>query len=111
MPDEDAPTVRPFSAWLREQRSGSLHSELGERLAEAAAAVVDHEKAATLTLTIKLSPAGDGAVRVTDDVKTKIPAGDRGTSLFFTDDAGNLSRRNPRQAELPLRPVDHSEVA
>ena len=39
------------------------------------------------------------------DVKVKEPTLSRGTSLFFLTPEGNLTRRNPRQQDLPLRPV------
>lgn len=109
MPDSDTTTppaaVKPFAAWLQEHRSGGLHQELSEALAEVARAVGEHEKVGTLTVTIKLEPNGPGTVIVTDDLKTKVPEPARPASLFFTDAGGNLSRRNPRQPELPLREV------
>ena len=107
MPDPDQTTaaVKPFAAWLQEHRSGGLHQELSEALAEVARAVSEHEKVGSLTVTIKLEPNGVGTVIVTDELKTKVPEPARPASLFFTDAGGNLSRRNPRQPELPLREV------
>jgi hypothetical protein len=96
-------SLRPFSTWLVEQRGGALHGELAEALAEVARAVVDVQKPGTLTLTLKLKPSKvDGALTVEDEVKVKAPEPDRGAALFFPDSAGNLSRRDPRQPELPF---------
>lgn len=107
MPDnaaEPRPQTRPFAAWLQEQRNGLLHSELSERLADLVAAIAEHEKGGTLTLTLAIKPSKVyGAVEVEDTVKVKAPEADRDAGLFFADSHGNLSRRDPRQPELPLR--------
>lgn len=109
---------KTFTAFLHEQRGGGLHGELTEKLIELVGAVMDHEKAGTLTLTVKVKPAegSDRTVFVTDEVKAKIPEADRGSSLFFVDSRDQLTRRNPRQPELPLRevpapkPAEHREI-
>lgn len=118
MPDPDTPAapaaVKPFAAWLQEHRSGGLHQELSEALAEVARAVSLHDKTGTVTVQIKLAPNGANTVIVTDEIKTKVPEAARPASLFFTDAGGNLSRRDPRQPELPLRqvpPMDDAEEA
>jgi len=100
----DVPTQRPFNGFLADQRGGALHAELTERLAEVTAAVIEHGKAGSLTLTIKISQqkGAERAVIVADDLKVKVPAPERGESLFFADEDGNLSRRDPRQPALPL---------
>lgn len=104
MPDGKAerPQTRPFSAFLQEQRDGLLHAELSDQLATLAAAVSDTNKAGTLTLTIKVKPSKVfGALEVEDDLKVKPPQSDRGAAIFFADEHGNLSRRDPRQPQLP----------
>lgn len=111
-PREDAPSVRPFAAVLQEQRQGGLHSELSEQLAELVAAVAAHGKAGSLTVTLNVKPAEmPGAIVVSDDVKSKVPQPDKPASLFYSDDHGNLSRRDPRQPELPLRKVEGGAAA
>lgn len=99
--------IKPFGAWLHEQRNGSLHAELGEHLAEITARVVELQKSGTVTLTVKIAPTGEGqnSVFITDDVNAKPPQPARPKALFFSDSKGNLSRRDPRQAELPLKDV------
>jgi len=105
-PDREAPELRPFAAWLQEHRKGGLHAELSERLAEVAAAVVFHQEAGQLTLTVKLKPNKDGvSMQITDEIKSKVPEPDRGAAIFFADSRGNLSRNDPRQEALPLRGV------
>ncbi len=105
MTPEDGPR-KPFAAFVQEQRSGGLHGELSDGLAELVSAVREHQKGGTLVLTIKVTPNKDGStVTVTDKVAVKAPEGERGAAIFFVDDAGNLSRRNPYQQELPLKEV------
>jgi len=102
-----AGTVKPFAQFLQEQRNGNLHSELSEKLQELVAAVIEHDKGGTLTLTVSVKPAGNGInLVVSDDVKCKAPEADRPVALFYADSAGNLSRRDPRQPELPLREIN-----
>ena len=98
---------KPFSQFLMEQRGGGMHGELSEKLREVVAAVVEHGKAGQMILTIKVTPlkAAEGQYVVVDDVKCKTPEGDRGASLYFADEDGNLSRSNPSQPELPLREI------
>lgn len=101
---DDEPHRRPFAAFLREQRAGELHQELTDALAEVVQAVDHHGRSGTLTLTISISPSKvNGAVEVADKVASKLPEAERDVGLFFADGSGNLSRRDPRQPELPLR--------
>lgn len=106
---DEAP--KPFSQFLIEQRGGGLHGEVSEKLQTLVAAVAEHGKAGTLTLTISVKPVEGnlGQYVVSDDVKVKAPEPARGASLFFADDVGNLSRSDPRQPELPLREVPSAE--
>lgn len=107
MEDQAVSPTKPFSQFLIEQRGGALHGELSEKLQELVAAVAEHDKGGTLSLTITVKPAGTGTSMyvVADEVKVKTPLGERGASLFFADGEGNLSRSDPRQPELPLREV------
>lgn len=106
MPDEDR-QVRPFADWLQDQRSGALTIELADGLNDLVEAVALHGKAGTLTLVVKVAPAGKNGhtVVVTDDVKVKAPEAERGESIFFVDPDCNLTREIPGQERLPLREV------
>ena len=100
------PPRKPFAAFLQEQRNGGLHGELSDALAALVEAVLEHGKKGSIVLTVTVAPNADGVtVTVTDKVKTTIPEGDRGAAIFFVDEHGNLTRRNPAQIELPLREV------
>lgn len=117
MPERDAPThaptlVKPFAAFLQEQRQGGLHGELSDALADLVARCVEHEKGGSLSLTIHVKPNKDGAtLLITDAVKVKAPEAPRQPALFFADEHGNLSRTNPRQPELPVREVPATPAA
>lgn len=106
VPEADTgPGKRPFAAWLQEHDRGALHAELTDELLELVAAVREHDKAGTVTLTVKVGPvdSDDSALMVEADVKSKRPTAPRPNLLFFADAKGNISRRDPRQPELPLR--------
>lgn len=102
---------KPFTQFFIEQRQGALHAEMSEKLQALVAAVEEHGKSGTLTLTIRVTPTATGANTffIADDVKVKAPEPDRGASLFFSDGEGNLSRSDPRQPELPLRDLPAPE--
>ena len=101
------PGRKPFAAVIQEARNGLLHADLSDKLADVVAGVVEHEKVGTVTLTLTVRPNAAGTVTVTDDVKAKVPEGEKPASLFFADGHGNLSRRDPRQMEMtgPVRDV------
>lgn len=100
---------KPFAAFVQEQRNGGLHGELSDALSQLVAAVGEHEKKGTLTLTLTVVPNRDGqTVLVSDKVKLALPEGNRGAAIYFYDAVGNLHRRNPQQIELPLREVERT---
>lgn len=100
--------VRPFAAFLQEQRGGVLHAEVGEALNELVAAVHDIGKAGELRLIIRVKPAARNAaetVVVEDEVVVKLPQPDRQAAIFFVDKEFNLTRNNPFQTEMFPREV------
>lgn len=101
-PDEGARHIRPFADWLREQSAGRTHNELGEGLHDLIARVRDTGKKGTLTLTVSVAPLDKdvSTLVVSDEIRLKLPEHDRKASIFYTDDAGNLSRTDPNQPEI-----------
>lgn len=99
--NEDAPAVRPFADFLREQSRGTTHEELSQALHDLVARVQDTGKKGSLTLTIGVERLkggrSDNALIVSDSISLKLPEHDRDTSLFFVSADGNLSRDDPRQ--------------
>jgi hypothetical protein len=88
---------------------GRVLDDFHGRLDELIRAVKTSHKKGTLTLTLTVAPAKDMVdtprVIVSGVVTAKIPQSERGSELFYIDDDDRLSRRNPRQPELPFNTV------
>lgn len=99
---------RPFFETLRELRAGKTLEDLSESLSELVTAVTTTGKAGELILKLKVRPPkkiGGSYVTVEDDVSVKTPKRDRGDTVFFPLADGSLSRQDPQQLGLNLRPV------
>jgi hypothetical protein len=99
---------REFASVLLEIGKGTLHARLSEQLAEICAAVTETGKKGQLVLKIDVKPmpkADSNILVVTGVSVAKAPESDEAspTSVFFADDAGNLTRNDPRQMTLPFR--------
>lgn len=108
MPDQDTQDPREFASVLLEIGKGRLHTRLSEQLAEICAAVTETGKKGQLVIKIEVKPlpkADKNTLVVTGSSAAKTPESDDAspTSVFFADDAGNLTRNDPRQMTLPFR--------
>jgi hypothetical protein len=104
--------ARPFFETLRELRGGTTLAELGDGLTLAVAHVKATGKTAELTLKIKIKAPRKGAVdyiAVEDEVIVKIPKEEHSETIFFPTADNSLSRTNPRQQSLDLKPVPDEE--
>lgn len=91
-------------------RGGALESELADRTTELVHAVDDTGKKGKLALEITIAPAGKGRVDVSATIKSTTPVHNTESSLFFVTEEGTLTRRDPRQLELPqLRQPQETE--
>lgn len=99
----------PSNAFLQVMQThdgGEVCNELADAMREATAAVVLSGKASTVEFKVKFTPAAKGAFGVVfSKPKVKKSEPERGSSIWFSDEAGNLHRNDPRQRELPLRTV------
>lgn len=87
-------------------RHGAAAEELSAALTECVDRANDTGKVATLTLILKIKPEGRGGQYLLhDEVKTKLPALDKGGTLLFGTPDGNLQRQDPRQAGLDLKRI------
>jgi len=104
---EEGPQVRPFSEWLIQQARGRAHDDLSKGMHQLIAAVQETGKGGKLVLTVDVKPlkGNTDALEVSAKVTAKAPEYDPPASIFFVDDAGNLTRNDPRQMSLPLRDV------
>ena len=114
MSDDTAPQqARPITGVLLEHRQGLTHSELSDALADVTRRVLEHRKPGSVTLKLDIKPGPGASVELVDKITVKAPEGQRESSLFFADEHGNLSRKDPRQLELeaqPLREVTRPEA-
>lgn len=97
--------MRPFFDVLRDIRKGDCVADLDSLLAELQQAVSETHKGGELTLKIKITPAQrDDATQVfiVDDIRIKKPSLPKPSTLFFASSHG-FTRRDPNQAELPLK--------
>lgn len=97
---------RPFIDTLRDIEAGGLLDELSETQHSLIDAIRLTGKGGELTIKLAYKPDGNGQMTIKADVKAKEPALSRGTSLFFLTPEGNLTRRDPRQQDLPFRTVN-----
>ncbi|QPL33147.1 hypothetical protein [Pseudomonas fragi] len=97
---------RPFIDTLRDIEAGGLLDELSETQHSLIDAIRLTGKGGELTIKLAYKPDGNGQMTIKADIKAKEPALSRGTSLFFLTPEGNLTRRDPRQQDLPLRTVN-----
>lgn len=102
--------IRSAQAILNEIRGGAALDDLAQHLHDATAAVTEHGKSATVTLTITISPyKGSNAAKFHDqplivlgEVTSKLPKADPEATIFFESTEGNLVRTQERQSDLPL---------
>ncbi len=98
-----------FSQVMAALRNGMTQEELNDTMQEVVEAVKEHRKAGEITIKLKITPNAD-TVFVSDTITAKKPEPERSKTIFFTDDHGNLLRRDPNQHELPLREVKDAET-
>ena len=99
----------PSNAFLHVMQThdgGEVCNELADAMRECVESVSHTGKPATLTLAVKFTPAAKGAYGVVfAKPKTKKPEAERQGSIWYVDEAGHLTRNDPRQRELSLRTV------
>lgn len=91
---------RQFIDTLNTLRYGQLHDELTKNLHELTKACSETGKVGELVLKIKLKPGKAGQMEIVDEIKTKLPEFERGSTILFTTPEGNLQREDPRQMSL-----------
>jgi hypothetical protein len=99
--------TRPIVDTLRDLRQGAVLEEASEELHRIVQAVRDTGKAGKLTITLTVKPFDKNAdiLNIEDKVVAVVPQAPKGGTVMFTTVEGNLSRRDPRQGELPMAVV------
>jgi hypothetical protein len=97
-----------FFSTLRDLRAGSTLDDLDSAIAEVVSAVKATHKTGEITLKLKIRPPKKATatyLTVEDEVTTKVPKHDRADTIFFPLADNSLSRNDPSQLQLGLRPV------
>lgn len=99
--------IRSAMTILPELRDGQVVTELSGAIHDAIAAVRQHNKAATVSLTIKIEPATnqqlvEAPLAMTAAIETKLPKEVPPGTIFFVDDGGNPTRQPQRQQAMPF---------
>lgn len=92
-----------FTETLSDIRNGDVIAELTEALVEVVTRVRETGRPGALTLTLKVKNASKGvgsALVIEDDIKTKLPTAEKGTTFLFATEDGQLQRNDPRQPRL-----------
>lgn len=95
-----ANTARNISEIIAEVDNHNLHEEMSEAMAAVVRAVEKTGKVGTLTLTFKVKRNKERQLLVDSIVKANVPQEGIATTAFFSDENGNLTRRDPKQQEL-----------
>lgn len=96
--------ARGFDAVLKDIREGALLTELPAQLQELVAAVRATGKGGTLTLKLDVRPLAKGnsnTMLIRDTVNLSLPEPDRESTVLYATESNDLSRRDPRQPDLP----------
>lgn len=104
--------IRPFGDFLRDQRAGEMQEELAVELNRLVAAVTATGKKGKLVLTLTVAPLREATEQlvVEDDIVAKLPKMSKGATLYYGTPENNLSRRDPRQADLEFKSVPVREA-
>ena len=100
--DDAEVQVRPFAELLTLFDRGAVHTEASEQLHNLIGAVQSMGKEGSMTIAIKVAPMKGtrDQVVVAAQVSAKPPKGEPTAAVFFVDQAGNLTRNDPRQLEF-----------
>lgn len=94
--------MKAFVETLKDIRDGELLAELPSKVAALVEAVRGTGKKGKLTITLSLAQAKGGMLVLEDDVKLVLPEPEKDTTtVFFATDDNSLTRRDPRQPNLP----------
>lgn len=101
MPVTDPDPIPLFSDLLRDFGLGLPDREAAQAVRDVLLAVQHHDKAGSVTITLKAKPEGGGVV-LAIDVNGKAPKGDPIARVHFLDADGWPMRSDPRQPRLPI---------
>ena len=98
--------TRLFTDVIRDIAGGELVDEATTRLNELVSQAGETGKGGHVTIKLAIKPNGrGGAMNVTYDVTSKIPQGEKLTSVMWPTPEGDLLASDPRQRTLDLKTV------
>jgi hypothetical protein len=101
-----------FATLLAELGNGECQNEASEKLVGLVQDVSERFKAGTLTITLKVRPAGKGRLmNITWEVVAKPPPEEKEATFLYANEDGLLQKTNPDQKELPLRALPETNTA
>jgi hypothetical protein len=109
-----AGNIRSAINIIAELRGGQVVTEMSAAIHDAVAAVREHNKKATVTLTLVIAPASnqqlrEPAITIVPEVDAKLPEAPGDATLFFVDSDGNPSRNiEKKQPDLGFRAAEQS---
>lgn len=100
-----------YSNTISTIRNGATEADISRALHKCVKAAHETGKVATLTvkMTIKPDNAHSKTMFIDASHTAKVPAREKGVSIMYCTEEGNLQRNDPDQRELPLRSVDSQE--
>lgn len=105
-------SIEDFAVVLAAINHGQLRDELSAEMGKVLTALIERSHATSkaakgkLTLTLDFEVEPSGLVAIDVDVSSKTPKPLRASDHFYATKSGGLSRKDPRQQDLPLREVD-----
>lgn len=97
-----------FTDLMRDIRGGDVIDDLTEQFRTLVQRVNETGQAGSLTLTLKVKRASKGSgntLVIADDIKLKLPTGEKGETILFATPDGDLQRNDPRQPSLLPKPA------
>ena len=89
-----------FLEFLQTFRRGDLLREGDEQLRRVIDAIANTGGDGCITITLPFKTNKAGQIECTPKVTAKAPQRPMGTGIYFADDDGRLSRRDPRQLDI-----------
>lgn len=89
-----------FMEFLQSFRRGELLRQGNEQLERVIAAMKETGGDGSITITLPFKFNKGGQIECTPKVTGKLPQHAMGTGIYFADDEGRLSRRDPNQMDI-----------
>lgn len=92
-----------FLTTIGQLEAGDLARDASEKMASLVKSVSAEQKKGELTLKFTFKPRGkNGQIEVSGEIVSKEPQPERGVTMFFSTEHGQLVRKDPKQLKLDL---------